>query len=120
MTGTQVHRYIGKRQHACLPIYLCTCVLVLLAACAPAPAPTLQGTDLQKTPAPDFQLTDASEQPFKLSEQKGCVVVLTFLYTNCPDECPLIAERLREANDKLGKDANGVRFVAVSLDPERD
>lgn len=93
---------------------------VALAACAPTPAPSLKGTDLAKTPAPDFQLTDASDKPFRLSEQKGRVVVLTFLYTNCPDECPLIAERIRETNEKLGKDANDVRFVAVSLDPERD
>ncbi|MEP7199083.1 MAG: SCO family protein [Chloroflexota bacterium] len=71
-------------------------------------------------PAPDFQLSDANDQPFRLSAQKGRVVVLTFLYTNCPDECPLIAERIREANVQLGKDANDVRFVAISLDPERD
>jgi len=93
---------------------------VLVAACAPAAPATLQGTDLQKTPAPDFQLSDAHDQSFALSAQKGRVVVLTFLYTNCPDECPLIAEHLRDVHDKLAADASGVRFVAVSLDPEHD
>ncbi len=90
------------------------------AACAPAPAPKLQGTDLQKSPASDFQLADQNDKPFALSAQQGRVVVLTFLYTNCPDECPLIAERIGETNQKLGKDASEVRFVAVSLDPEHD
>ncbi len=92
--------------------------LWLFSTCAPAPK--LQGTDLAKTPAPDFQLSDVNDRPFKLSEQRGRVVVLTFLYTNCPDECPLIAERIRESADQLGRDASDVRFVAVSLDPERD
>src|SRR5437016_6739121 len=95
-------------------------LLLLSAACAPAAPATLQGTDLQKTPAPDFQLSDAHDQSFALSAQKGRVVVLTFLYTNCPDECPLVAEHLRDVHDKLGADASGVRFVAVSLDPEHD
>ena len=91
-----------------------------LTACAPTPAPTLSGTDLQKKPAPDFELSDQNDKPFKLSEQKGRVLVLTFLYTNCPDECPLITNRIQEANYDLGDDAKEVRFVAVSLDPERD
>ncbi len=99
--------------------FLLLCLLAL-AACAPAPAPTLQGTDLQKTPAPDFQLSDAADRPFALSAQQGHVVVLTFLYTNCPDECPLIAERIHDVNAQLGKDSSDVRFVAVSLDPEHD
>jgi protein SCO1/2 len=83
-------------------------------------ATTLQGTDLEKTPAPDFQLNDSAGQSFRLSEQKGRVVVLTFLYTNCPDECPLIAERFRDAATGLAGDARDVLFVAVSLDPEHD
>jgi protein SCO1/2 len=94
--------------------------LLLLVGCAPAPAASLQGTDLDKTPAPDFQLTDSTGRPFRLSDQKGKAVALTFLYTNCPDECPLIAERMRETYGQLGTAADSVRFVAVSLDPERD
>lgn len=93
---------------------------MFLVGCAPAPAPTLQGTLLDETPAPDFQLSDSAGQPFRLSDQKGKAIALTFLYTNCPDECPLIAERMRETAAALGSDAAAVRFVAVSLDPERD
>jgi protein SCO1/2 len=95
-------------------------MLWLSVACAPTPPLTLLGTDLQQTPAPDLALKDENDKPFKLSEQQGSVVVLTFLYTQCPDECPLITQRLRAANEQLGKDRNDVKFVAVSLDPEHD
>ena len=95
-------------------------VFLFLVSCAPTPAPVLEGTPLDKTPAPDFQLSDPAGQPFRLSDQKGKAVALTFLYTNCPDECPLIAERMRETAAALGNDSAAVRFVAVSLDPEHD
>jgi protein SCO1 len=104
----------------CLDGFVVLSGLLLFSACSPASALKLQGTDLEKFPSPDFQLTDANDKPFRLIDQKGYVVVLTFLYTNCPDECPLIAERFREAAGLLGKDAADVRFVAVSLDPEHD
>src|SRR5438045_2983066 len=46
--------------------------------------------------APDFQLSDQFGQPVRLSSFKGKVVVLTFLYTNCPDACPLITGKLHQ------------------------
>ena len=48
------------------------------------------------------------------------MVVLTFLYTNCPDVCPIVTSRLREVQTLLESDADDARFVAVSVDPERD
>ena len=116
----QAIRFASRRDVALLRLYASCFLLLFVAACAPAAPATLQGTDLQKLPAPDFQLRDANDQPFALSAQKGRVVVLTFLYTHCPDECPLIADHLRDAHEKLGADAASVRFIAVSLDPEND
>jgi protein SCO1/2 len=55
-----------------------------------------------------------------LSGLRGNVVALTFLYTKCPDTCPLTAEHFRSAQEKLGTDADRVRFVAVSVDPSGD
>jgi protein SCO1/2 len=55
-----------------------------------------------------------------LSSLKGQVVLLTFLYTRCPDACPLTAETIRSARDKLGDAAKDVALVAVSVDPIGD
>ncbi|HEY7415131.1 MAG TPA: SCO family protein, partial [Ktedonobacteraceae bacterium] len=83
-------------------------------------ADALQGTDLGGTPAPDFRLTDQFGKSIALSQLKGKPVVLTFLYTHCPDQCPLIAEKLHSTVQDLGKDAQNVGIIAVSTDPQRD
>ena len=92
--------------------------MLLLAACVPA---RLEGTELGSVPAPDFTLTDVlTGADLSLSSLRGQVVVLSFLYTHCPDTCPLTAERFREAQAALGADAARVEFVAISVDPAGD
>jgi len=80
----------------------------------------LQGTDLGGVPAPNFRLTDQFGRPVSLAQFKGKPVVLTFLYTHCPDQCPLTAEKLHAVMLSLGSDAQRVGVVAVSTDPRRD
>jgi protein SCO1/2 len=46
--------------------------------------------------------------------------LVTFLYANCPDVCPLIGAQLRETLERLGPDAARVAVVAVSVDPRGD
>jgi protein SCO1/2 len=79
-----------------------------------------QGTDLGGVPAPDFRLTDQFGKPVSLSQFRGKPIVLTFLYTHCPDVCPLVAEQLHRVMLDLGKDAQRVGVLAVSVEPKRD
>jgi protein SCO1/2 len=55
--------------------------------------------------------------PPSLSDYRGEVVVLTFLYTTCRDTCPLTATQIRGALDDLGRE---VPALAVSVDPVND
>jgi protein SCO1 len=80
----------------------------------------LQGTDLGSTPAPNFSLTDQFGKQVSLSGMKGKPVILTFLYTHCPDICPLTAEKLHTALQGLGQQAQQVGVIAVSTDPKGD
>lgn len=80
----------------------------------------LQGTDLGNTPSSNFQLTDQNGKQVSLTQFKGQPVVLTFLYTHCPDECPLTAEKLHTVVQSLGSDAQKVGILAVSTDPKND
>jgi protein SCO1 len=71
-------------------------------------------------PAPTFQLNDQFDQPISLASYKGKVVALTFIYTNCPDACPLITEKLHLAYDQLGTDNANLVILAVTVDPAHD
>jgi protein SCO1/2 len=70
--------------------------------------------------AKDFALTDQFGGQVALSDFNGRPIALTFLYTNCPDVCPLIAANLHEAYKRLGDQAGQVGIVAVTVDPEHD
>lgn len=95
--------------------------LVAIATLTCAPAPRLSGTELGGHEAPDLTLTDGiTGRTVTLSSLRGSVVALAFLYTRCPDVCPLTAAQFRAAQRQLGADAARVRFVAVSVDPVGD
>jgi protein SCO1/2 len=71
--------------------------------------------------APDFALVDHDGKRVRLSDQRGKIVLLTFLYTQCPDICPLMADNLNAALLELDPaQRDQVRVLAVSVDPKRD
>jgi len=68
----------------------------------------------------DFQLSDFNGKPRRLSDFRGKVVMLFFGYTHCPKACPTTLADLAQVMRLLGKDANRVQVLFVTLDPERD
>ena len=92
---------------------------IALTACLETPE--VKGTALSlPRPATPFELENQLGQSISLADHEGKVVLLTFLYTRCPDVCPLVTSQLRDTYQILGSDANDVAFIAVSVDPERD
>jgi protein SCO1/2 len=77
-------------------------------------------TALGGTPAPGFSLTDQNGAIVSLQALRGHLVVLAFMYTHCPDVCPLTAEKLRLAGQQLGAQANTVDWIGISVDPAGD
>ena len=95
-------------------------VLLLVTLSCGGPEP-LAGTVMDPArDAPDFALHDHAGLPVSLKTYDGDVVVVTFLYTYCPDVCPAVTSYLRDVQRMLGEDAARVDFVAISVDPERD
>jgi protein SCO1/2 len=72
------------------------------------------------THAPDFTLRDQTGQWVSLSAHKGRWVALTFLFTSCPDVCPLIATELNKVLKRIGPARDELEVLAVSVDPAND
>ena len=70
--------------------------------------------------APAIALHDADGRPVTLAAQRGHYVLVTFIYTHCPDVCPLITKNLNAAVRSLGARSAQVRVLAVSVDPAGD
>ncbi len=104
-----------------LRLILVTLVIGLLLTACGSSAPTFRGTVIQPPqPASDFVLTNYDGQPFRLSDQRGRIVLLFFGYTHCPDVCPATLSTWKQVREALGDDADRVRFVFITVDPERD
>lgn len=80
--------------------------------------PLPEGID--RSPAADFRLTDARGGEIDTRDLAGRPYALTFLYTRCPDVCPIIGQEIRQALELLGPRAADVATVAISVDPRHD
>ena len=72
-------------------------------------------------PTPPFALTSQDSKPMSLGDMRGKVVAVTFIYTGCPDICPLLTQKMVDVQDALGALFGAkIAFVSISLDPEHD
>ncbi|RME07722.1 MAG: SCO family protein [Anaerolineae bacterium] len=96
-------------------------LVLILALLFPRLKPhTFAGTVLQSPEAaPDFTLQSA-QGTVSLHDFRGKVVLLYFGYTFCPDVCPTTLAELKTALDVLGRQADSVQVIMISVDPERD
>jgi protein SCO1/2 len=93
--------------------------LTILVGCRAAPP--LHGTTVgDPLPAAPLHAVGADGRPYELASEKGHLVLLYFGYTHCPDICPATLADWARARRALGPKAGAVRFVFVSVDPERD
>jgi|APTNR8051073442_1049403.scaffolds.fasta_scaffold10523_1 Uncharacterized protein SCO1/SenC/PrrC, involved in biogenesis of respiratory and photosynthetic systems len=71
---------------------------------------------------PDVALVreDGTKVRFPADIDDGRPVVLNFIYTTCTAICPLLSQTFAELQTELGADAQNVRMVSISIDPEED
>jgi protein SCO1 len=71
--------------------------------------------------APPLSLRNYLGQRVNIASFRGKAVLVTFVYTHCPDVCPLITSNLRVAQNLMGAaTAAKAQIVAVSVDPRGD
>jgi protein SCO1/2 len=73
------------------------------------------------SPAYNFNLTDRSRVRVSLEDFRGKLVLVGFIYTSCPDVCPLLTSNFRQIQQEL-QDHIGSELVLVFIttDPKRD
>ncbi len=74
---------------------------------------------------PDFHLINQSAQPIHLSQYRGKVLLLTFIYTRCPldDFCPRMSRNFAEIEHQLVADkylSKKTHLLSVSFDTAYD
>jgi len=112
---------MGGLRKALRALVACALLAAACDATANARTPHFVGPTLQHpSPAPNFALADQSGRRVELASLRGKVVLLTFLYTHCPDLCPITAANLNTALQRLGAQRAHVRVLAVSVDPAGD
>ena len=87
--------------------------IALLAACS-------QGSTSQ--PLPTFALTNQSGHAIRAEDLRGRAVVISFLFTNCHDTCPVVTARLAQAQAEIRAAglSSTVRFISITVDPTTD
>lgn len=88
------------------------CLLILHAACA-APQPAIDRFDV----VAEFSLIESSGKPFTLSNLKGRISVVDFIFTSCLGVCPTMTGEMKALQDRLPKE---IQLVSISVDPEHD
>lgn len=71
---------------------------------------------------PDFVLIDQNSKPFGTEQLRGSVWVADFIFTSCPDMCPMLTSAMATIEREIAKDSEvkDIHFVSISVDPDND
>jgi protein SCO1 len=65
----------------------------------------------------DLTLSERSGKTVQLSELKGKVLLISYVFTRCPRSCPGVISKVRDIYNDFGSDPE-LQFVSFSVDPE--
>lgn len=87
----------------------------------PPKEPSEIGRRIAKKTVADFNLSDQDSKPFKFTSTRGKLVLVTFIFTTCPDVCPLLTAKLAAIQRTLEENKFRDYFLlSITTDPERD
>ena len=70
-------------------------------------------------PAPSFQLTSETGQPFDSKSLAGHVWVADFVYTTCTGPCPMMSSQMHRIQEQTAE-MTDLRLVSFTVDPAHD
>lgn len=98
-------------------------VSVLIAGCmGEEGSDVFYGADITPpVPVDDFVLMDENGQYYSFSQLEGKVIVVAFLFTRCPDICPIVSANLDFISEQLGdRYGSEVAILSITVDPWTD
>lgn len=112
---------IGAGARMIAPALTTLIISLVLVGCGGKTPVKWNATDISGVMEPlTFNLTDDHDKSVTGKDYRGKVVMLYFGYTFCPDVCPQTLTRLATSLKALGKQAEKVQVLFVSVDPNRD
>lgn len=67
-----------------------------------------------------FHLIDQDNQPVTLDSLRGEVLVVNFIFTSCPDVCPLLTAQMAKIQNRMKGAGPEVKLLSISVDPLTD
>lgn len=105
-------------------ILVSAALLLPSAAIAHIPMPPLKGEIGRRetsTPAPSFTLTNQAGKKFAFKANNGIPTLVTFVYTTCPDVCPLFSANFAAIQRQFAEEKRDkYLLLTISTDPKRD
>ena len=68
---------------------------------------------------PDFSLIERSGRRVGPADLKRKIWIINFIYTHCPDTCPIQSAQMKELQDRFIGEKD-LRLVSITVDPQRD
>tara|TARA_B110000438_G_scaffold274690_1_gene295051 strand:+ start:223 stop:900 length:678 start_codon:yes stop_codon:yes gene_type:complete len=79
------------------------------------------GIDIDSKEVPMFTLITTDYSEFNLTEYEGKVVVISFLFTRCPDVCPVVVQSLKWLSEQFPDEYHSeLEILAITVDPWLD
>jgi cytochrome oxidase Cu insertion factor (SCO1/SenC/PrrC family) len=96
-------------------------VLLIATLLLPTQAAAYNGIGLSRASVGDVSLVDQHGENVSLEDLSEDLLVVAFVFTNCPDACPVITHNIKAVQAGLPEELAGhVGFVSITVDPVRD
>ncbi|HSE86039.1 MAG TPA: SCO family protein [Candidatus Binatia bacterium] len=110
-----------SRLLASTTILLGLCVAPAFPHLPIAPKQPELGRKATQTAVSEFSLIDQNGNSFRLSNARGKIVLATFIFTTCPDVCPLLTAKFATIQRSLReRKINHYLLLSITTDPARD
>lgn len=110
-----------SKTHVLAALWLLLLAPVDIHAHVPGAPQSKPSAEFLNTKAPDFTLLNQQGERFESTKLRGKVIVVNFIYTTCPDVCPLFTANFAQLQRTLNQQhAADLFFISITTDPEVD